>query len=224
MNKQKFIDVHTHHDLIDELKVIAIRSMHVGDSFPQNKASFSCGIHPWKVKDGQLEEKMGQLYSQAKQQQIIAIGECGLDKAIDTPLEIQQQIFEKQIEVAEKFSLPLIIHCVKAYSELLAIRKKHPNGCWIFHGFEGNETLAKQLITKNIHLSIGAALYNPKSKINSSIKHIPVSWLFFETDEQNTFTIQEIYEQASKLSGINSEALKAQIFHNFVNCFKKYMR
>jgi TatD DNase family protein len=99
------------------------------------------------------------------------------------------------------------------------LRKKHPEGCWIIHGFDGNEVLANQLTSKAIHLSVGTALFNPKSKISHSIQHIPTSWLFLETDDQNTYLIKEIYKQASKLLGLNTEDLKAQIFRNFASCF-----
>ena len=219
MGQQRFIDIHTHHNSYDKQEVIAIRNVHAGDPFPDNNSLFSSGLHPWKIKEGNIEEKLDQLNTLAKQQQIAAIGECGLDKAIDTPFEIQLQIFEKQIELSETYKLPLIIHCVRAYSEILALRKKHPEGCWIIHGFDGNEVLAKQLISKAIHLSVGAALVNPKSKISHSIQHIPVSWLFFETDDQNTYSIQEIYKQASQLLSLNTEDLKAQIFRNFAAYF-----
>ena len=218
MGNQTLIDVHTHYDC-GEKKVTAIRSIHAGESFPDHNSLLSCGLHPWKIKDGHIDEKLHQLIELAKQKQIVAIGESGLDKIIYTPFEIQQQILKKQIELSEKFMLPLIIHCVRAYSELLALRKKHPEGCWIIHGFEGNQTLANQLISKNIHLSIGAALFNPKSKIILSIQHIPLSRLFFETDDQQTYSIEEIYEQASKLLKVNTEYLKAQIFRNFTDCF-----
>ncbi len=219
MSQHTFIDLHTHHNQYTKEEVTAIRNVHAGDSLTDNNLLFSSGLHPWNIKEGHIEEKLDHLNTLAKQQQIAAIGECGLDKAIDIPFEIQQKIFEKQIELAKTFKLPLIIHCVKAYSELLALRKRHPKGCWIIHGFDGNEVLAKQLISKAIHLSIGAALFNPKSKISHSIQHIPTSWLFFETDDQNTYSIQEIYKQASKLLGLNTEDLKAQIFRNFAAYF-----
>lgn len=219
MGKQRLIDTHTHHNCYDKQEVTAIRNVYAGDPLPDNNSLFSSGLHPWKIKEGQIEEKLDHLNTLAKKQQIAAIGECGLDKAIDTPFEIQQQIFEKQIELAEKFKLPLITHCVRAYSEILALRKKHPEGCWIIHGFDGNEVLAKQLINKAIHLSVGAALFNPKSKISHSIQHIPTSWLFFETDDQHTYSIQEIYKQAAILLGLNSEDLKAEIFRNFAASF-----
>jgi len=219
MGQQRFINIHTHHNPYDKQEVTAIRNVHASDPLPDNNSLFSSGLHPWKIKEGHIVEKLAHLNILAKQQQIAAIGECGLDKAIDTPFEIQLQIFEKQIELAKTYKLPLIIHCVRAYSEILAMRKKHPEGCWIIHGFDGNEVLAKQLISKAIHLSAGAALFNPKNKISHSIQHIPVSWLFFETDDQYTYSIHEIYKQASKLLGLNTEDLKAQIFRNFAAYF-----
>ncbi|HOI31643.1 MAG: TatD family hydrolase [Bacteroidales bacterium] len=221
MLSAKYIDVHTHQNHTTDQSIIAIQNAE--SSFISSISSslyYSYGIHPWRILDGHIDEKLNHLYTLASQNQIVAIGECGLDKAIDTPFEVQQQVFQQQINLSKTFKLPLIIHCVRAYSEILALRKKFPEGCWIIHGFEGNETLAKQLISKNMHLSIGSALFNPKSKISRSIEHISILRLFFETDDRNIYSIQEIYEQASKLLGLNSDDLKVQIFRNFVACFQ----
>ena len=54
----------------------------------------------------------------------LALGECGLDKKVQTPLDLQQEVFERQLTLAEKYKKPVIIHCVAAFQELIAIKKK----------------------------------------------------------------------------------------------------
>lgn len=151
--------------------------------------------------------------------QIIAIGEAGLDKLIETPLNEQATIFEIHIKMALEHQKPLIIHAVKAYSELLAMRKKHPSGSWILHGFDGKKELAKQLTDKNINLSVGAALLKSNHKISETLASIPLNQLFLETDEQTDYSIEEIYCEAAKNLKMNLEDLKKQLFTNFAAHF-----
>ena len=86
-------------------------------------------------------------------EQFVAVGEAGFDKLTAAPMELQVRMFEKQVELSEKYRLPLIIHCVKAMDELLAVRKKlNPAQPWIWHGFRG-ETAAGRATDKERHLS-----------------------------------------------------------------------
>ena len=54
------------------------------------------------------------------------------------PMELQLAVFKEQVKLSEKLGLPLIIHCVKAMDELLAVKKEfRPQQAWIWHGFRG---------------------------------------------------------------------------------------
>jgi len=191
-----------------------------GNPIPNNPTiKCSYGIHPWQIKSENLNILIQKLKQEASNPQIIAIGEAGLDKLIKTPIEEQKALFELQIEIAIKYDKPLIIHCVKAYSELLAMQKKHPKGVWIIHGFDGRVELAKQLTDKDIKLSVGAALMKSNHKISQTIAAIPLEHLFLETDEQTEFSIEEIYQQVAKILKMDIEELKRQLFFNFAAHF-----
>src|SRR5690606_28610483 len=94
----------------------------------------SVGIHPWNASAYSVEE-VGLLVRNSITNKTLAIGECGLDALKGSSLEIQSKLFIEQIKLSEELALPLIIHCVKAWNELHAIRLKYrPKQPWVFHG------------------------------------------------------------------------------------------
>jgi len=152
-------------------------------------------------------------------ERVLAVGEAGLDKSIDTPLSVQKQAFEQQVEIAENVNKPLIIHCVRAYSEILYYRKNsNQNIPWIFHWFNSSVQTANDLIGKNCYLSFGHMLFNENSKAFKSFLSVPPENIFFETDDAG-YSIVEIYNQASLLKKMPVEELKKRICTNFKNCF-----
>lgn len=94
-----------------------------------------------------IEEKL-------QNQNCLAIGECGLDKRIEMPLEPQISVFEKQLALAEKFGKPVVIHCVAAFQEVIEIKKRlNVKVPMIIHGFSKNIQVADQLINAGFYLS-----------------------------------------------------------------------
>lgn len=176
----------------------------------------SIGLHPWHLND--LSDKMKEIEQRATEPNILAIGECGLDKACDTPWNIQEQAFEWQIELANRLKKPLIIHCVRAFSEAIAILKSAKVPV-IFHGFQKHPELAQELISHNFYLSFGKALYDTKENAIESFKIIPADRFFLETDN-STLAIQDIYKAAAALRNISENELIEQIQQNYKTVFK----
>jgi TatD DNase family protein len=194
--------------------------------FPDEKVKlahtvyFSVGLHPWYVHEKTWQQMIGKIKSLALEETVVAIGEAGLDKAIKNPYPLQTRIFEEQLALAESLMKPLILHCVRSYSEMLAYRKKANQSLpWIFHWFNSDEQTASELIRKNCYLSFGHMLFNEQSKAFRVFKTIPLDQVFFETDDSG-FTIQQVYERAAWIRNIQVEDLKAQIASNFKTCFK----
>ncbi len=74
-------------------------------------------------------------------------------------MKTQEEILEVQVRLAEELCKPLIIHCVKAYSELIAVRKRTKSSvAWIVHGYNNNERILRQLLDHGFYISVGAAL------------------------------------------------------------------
>ena len=216
-----FIDIHTHNNYSNST-IFAIQNIFAQDVKPDISVSncfFSIGIHPWHSKEINLEKAISNLKKSISSENIIALGECGLDYVKRS--ENQLEIFEKQIKISEKNRTPMIIHCVKAYSDILFLRKKtKAKQSWILHGFNGNLQLAKQLIQSGCYLSFGEILLNSKSKAAKIFCEIPEASFFLETDESK-FEIEQIYKKASELKEINLLKLKHIIIQNFKNIFLK---
>jgi TatD DNase family protein len=180
---------------------------------------FSVGLHPWYVNSGSMEKHLGWVEQQADNPQVLAIGEAGFDKTIDVPWKDQEHAFERQLALAEKFCKPLILHCVRSYNELMNYRNQSNQKIpWIFHWFNASAEIAHELLRKNCYLSFGHLLFNETSKAFRVFPEIPVSSVFFETDDAS-FNIQEISNRAAFLKGLSLFSLMGQIHSNFKTCF-----
>jgi TatD DNase family protein len=148
------------------------------------------------------------------------LGEIGLDKVFGTNLVLQQHVFDKQIEIANEYHRKvLIIHCVKSYEEILKARQKAgKNQIWVLHGFNGGEALIKQLVKANFYFSIGATLFNPKSRLVKNLQFIPPERLFLETDDSN-LSIKQVFDQFALLRKMDSASIQQQIRSNLTDVF-----
>jgi len=146
----------------------------------------------------------------ANQLNVKQIGECGLDRLRGEKLENQIIIFEKQIELAEKLNKPLILHCVKCFSELIALKDRlSVKVPMIIHGFNKNEALGRQLLSKGFLLSFGTAALKENSGASKLIQS--TDSFFLETDDADV-SIKDIYSAAAILKKCTVDELKARIF------------
>ena len=105
-----------------------------------------------------------------------------------------------------------MIHCVKAYNELIPIHKAiSPKQAWIIHGFRGKPAQAEQLIRAGFYISLGEQ-FNP-----DSAKAIPAERLFIESDESNV-AIADIYAAVAQARGTTVEELALQTIKNAARC------
>ena len=175
--------------------------------------------HVFRFSDSQIQN-ISQILRFSDSQILKAIGECGIDRVCDSDIEIQKYVFIKQIELSEQYHKPLIIHAVRSYPDIIAIRKKtKAKQPWIIHGFNGNEHSAEQLLRHDgIYLSLGDVLFKNEKRAERLLQIIPFGRLFLETDVAER-SIVEVYEKASLLSGVATDILRKDIFDNFVKIF-----
>jgi len=211
----RFINLHTHHIALDNsLFVLNYRLRY--DKVINPTQPFSIGVHPW---DTALvnENSMRDLEHFVTMPNCLAIGECGLDKLITTPLDIQKKVFEQHLQLAVKYKKAVIIHCVKAFDELIEICKPYFERIpLIIHGFNKSESLAKQLIDKGFYLSLH---HNLAIKSDFNIQSLPLDKLFFETDDNPHLLIQDVYQDFALKLNMELDVLKAQINRNFETLF-----
>ncbi|MCL1079564.1 TatD family deoxyribonuclease [Parashewanella spongiae] len=151
------------------------------------KCPFALGIHPW-FADKNIEKGCIALqdYVQREQQneRFVAIGECGLDKIKNENWHWQLEVFKRQILLAKAAKLPLIIHAVKAHSEVLELLKKNDfEFGGIIHGFYGSSEIAKNYIKLGFKLGIGGLILNDSAKkLQNTIKELSLEHFVVETD------------------------------------------
>lgn len=211
-----FYNLHTH-KATNKPDIFELVNQYPKD-FDASIPNYSIGIHPWYIVEEKIEEELAYIESKLNDKSCMAIGECGLDKRIEIPFELQQKVFEKQLDLAEKLKKPVIIHCVASFQELIKIKNdKNISVPMIIHGFSKNEQLAKQLIDNGFYLSFGKYLLrNPE--LESAFSLVPNDRFFLETDTIEE-KIQEVYEVASKYKNIEIPTLKNIVETNFRKIF-----
>lgn len=208
-----FCDIHTH-----QTESAGDRLVIVNKSVDLNQAPcflpgcyYSYGIHPWYITD--VDRQMARLAEGLLDPAVVALGEAGLDKYAKQPMSRQVDVFERQASLSEELGKPLVIHCVKAWDELLAIKKSvNPRMPWVIHGFRGNRNLAGQLISKGFFLSFGA-LFNPEALAVA----YPNS-LLTETDE-SAVEIADVYQRIAADLSVSIEALSWVVRANVKSVF-----
>ncbi|MFN2395461.1 MAG: TatD family hydrolase [Bacteroidales bacterium] len=217
-----YIDIHTHK--ICNGEIVCVTNVFPNELRSGSSASgfFSCGIHPWYIKnDTDLEVQLQLIKNEISLDNFMALGEAGLDKLCDTPWELQQVAFKKQITISENFQKPMIIHCVKAWDDILHFRKtEKPKNVWIIHGFNSSEQMAGQLIDSGCMLSFGSLIQRSDSKAAKVLSVLNQKDFFLETDDAD-INIEKIYKKASEIRNEETEKLKAQQYNNFERIFGK---
>jgi TatD DNase family protein len=184
---------------------------------------YSIGLHPWYVTKENFAADFEKLTQYIGHKKVLAIGECGLDALKGENLAFQKEVLAAQIDLATFIQKPIIIHCVKAYNELIALKKqKKPRIPMIVHGFNQNATILQQLLKNDFYISIGVEILmvHPEkvgrggSHTELAIRNMPIDHLFLENDDKNV-PISAIYAKASKILGLDIETLKRQICDNF---------
>lgn len=180
---------------------------------------YSIGIHPWKIEENRIAADLKTIESKLSQINCLALGECGLDKRIATPMQLQQDVFEKQLLLARQYNKPVVLHCVGAFQEMIEIKKRLQLAVpLIIHGFSKGEALAKQLLANGFHLSFGKYLIrNPE--LEFVFKLVPDHLFFLETDTIEE-GIKDIYQLAAKYRACDLETLSKTVATNFETVFK----
>ncbi|WP_456315367.1 TatD family hydrolase [Pseudomonas shirazensis] len=213
----EFFNFHTH-QFTSQSNVLELVNQYPNE-FDASIPFYSIGIHPWYIAENRIDTDLKIIEEKLQTENCLAIGECGLDKRIEIPLELQVSVFEKQLVLAEKYRKPVVIHCVAAFQEIIAIKKKMKISVpMIMHGFSKNSQIAEQFIKEGFYLSFGKYLLkNPDLK--TVFQHIPNDRFFLETDTIEE-SIQQVYDLAAEYKNLEIKELQDIISSNFKQVFK----
>ena len=208
-----FFNIHTHVSVHPESEILSLAPEELSTD---NRSLYaSVGIHPWTLTKENADIQWNALHESIKDKRIVAIGECGLDKLKGPSMELQTAVFKQEAALAEDSSLPLIIQCVKAFNELIQLKKEISHRqSWIIHGFRGKLPLALDCIRHGFYLSIGSHFQE------NTLKTIPLDRLFIETDESEE-SIGSIYQRVAETKGISQQELLEAINKNVREVFFK---
>jgi TatD DNase family protein len=224
-----FIDLHTH-NRNNAAGVVSVLNFSQkdfeNDQITEGGYFHSAGLHPWFLNKENFEYDFEKLTQLVQNQNIIAIGECGLDKLKGEDMAFQTRVFDDQIHLAESVSKPVVIHCVRAFGEIIAVKKRlKPSVPLIIHGFNKNEAVLTELLRHDFFISIGSAILlkngqnTEGGRLAKIIHKIPLDRLFFETDDAENVPTSEIYAAAAKALELDLSNLKSIIYHNFKTTF-----
>lgn len=143
----------------------------------------AAGLHPWWVDRSTLPEQ-GIWRDVLAKPQCVAVGECGLDGAIETPMSIQLDIFTRHIKMAIEVHLPLVIHVRQTHNETIRLLKRYrPPAGGVIHGFTGSYEIAMEYWRLGFYLGVGGSITYPRaSKTRKAIQSMPLESLLLETD------------------------------------------
>jgi TatD DNase family protein len=214
----EFFNLHTHRYTANPL-ILELVNQYPWE-FDETILNYSIGIHPWYIDESRLASDLQIINKKLALPNCLALGECGLDKRIEIAMEIQKEVFIKQIVLAEKHQKPVVLHCVAAFQEIIQIKKEqNVTVPMIIHGFSKNEQTAKQLINSGFYLSFGKYLIrNPELK--TVFQSIPNDKFFLETDTIEE-SLEEVYAVAANYKNIEIEEMKSIIKTNFDKVFHR---
>ncbi|MGP9802159.1 TatD family hydrolase [Rheinheimera sp. NSM] len=144
------------------------------------------GIHPWWAAEHSLDavtalDKLVAAHSTA----IVAVGEIGLDFALDEDsFVMQQQLFTLQLALAKQHNKPVILHHRKSQPQLLAeLKRQQFSGGGILHAFSGSQQQAMAFVDLGFKLGIGGTItYDRAEKTRKTVQKLPLESFVLETD------------------------------------------
>jgi len=141
------------------------------------------GVHPHYARKV-TPEMMAELEQLAHAQQIVAIGETGLDYYYDnSPRQIQQQVFHAHLQLAKKYDLPVVVHSRDATQDTLSIIKEHPGNRYLMHCYSQSLETAKLYLDLGCYISFaGPVTFKNAHKLRQVAAAVPLDRLLIETD------------------------------------------
>lgn len=190
------------------------------------------GLHPMYLAahaPGHLDELAGWL----ERERPVAVGECGLDFHVEgLDRDLQRLYFERQLELARRFDLPVIVHARRAVDEVIALLRRVGGLRGVVHSFSGSDEQARQLWKLGFCLGFGGPITYPRARrLRSIVAAMPLDQLVLETDspdqplcghqgERNEpARLADVCAAAATLRGIEAEALAEATRTNCVRLF-----
>lgn len=255
--KSAIFDTHAHYDdeqfdldrndVITKIKEAGVRKVvNIGCNMTSSRKSAemsetvegfyaAVGIHPSDAEECS-DETLRELELLARGKRVVAIGEIGLDYYWnDFPKEIQQNTFEKQLVLAEKLDMPVVIHSreaaedtfnmIKAHSLRLNAQGKQAKG--VIHCYSGSVEMAGEYVKRGYYIGVGGVVtYKNARKLVEVVEAIPLENLVIETDcpylspvpnrgkRNDSANLKYVLEKICEIKGADEETVRGQLWKN----------
>lgn len=143
------------------------------------------GVHPWYLPEGRPEAWLGPLEAQLKARPGAWVGEIGLDRTAGPPLELQEEAFAPQLELAGRLGRPASLHCRRTWDRLgwYLSRRRYREVPVVLHSFGGSVEVARQMLELNAWFSFSGALTRTRNaRLPEVVKFLPRDRVLIETD------------------------------------------
>ena len=263
-SKYRYIDVHTHVNLDafeSDFREVATHTLHEGVAYInvgtgketsaravellEDGVYGTVGLHPVRAgghhdNDGTPPETFDRTYyeSLAKNERVVAIGECGFDyyRVDKDTKEKQEEAFIEQIQLANDLKKPLMLHIrdaagsMGAYEDALAVLKTHAKVLGNVHFFAGTYDIAKQFWNIGYTTSFTGVI-TFADQYDETVKNAPIEMLHAETDapyvapvpyrgqRNEPLHVREVYRRIAEIRGQDAEAVRVQLLQNAARLF-----
>lgn len=193
------------------------------------------GIHPHGAK--RVNEGTYKIIEDlSKHEKVVAIGEIGLDYYRDlSPRHIQKQVFKRQMQLAERVDLPIIVHDRDAHEDTFDMLEKYfcKEAGGVLHSYSGSVEMAYKIIDLGLYLSIsGPITYNSARKTVEVVKEIPLEHILIETDSpyltpvpyrgktNHPALVKYVAKKIAEIKGVSVEEVAKQTTENAKKLFR----
>ncbi len=214
-----YYNIHSHRQNNEDTDVLSIVNFARDFYASAGVQACSLGLHPWYLCNH--NDDFAQIKALAVNSNVLAIGECGLDKVCKTDWALQNLLFEQQIKLANELRKPLIVHCVRAFDEVSNLLIKTGSTVpVILHGYNKKIDIARKMISNGYYLSFGAALHHPSSPAATVLSRIGPDRFFLETDVA-AVSIEQVYKKAAEIRNTDVDTIILQVRNNFHTVFNQ---
>jgi len=191
------------------------------------------GLHPMYLAEHRPEH-LQELKQWIERERPVAVGECGLDFFVPgLDADAQREYFRRQLELARKFDLPLILHARRAVDEVTAAIRRIGNLRGVVHSFSGSVEQAQHLWKLGFCLGLGGPLTYPRAhRLREIVATMPLEYLLLETDSPDQplhghqgqrnepALLAEVCACVARLRGVEPEEVAAATTRNCERLFR----
>jgi len=143
----------------------------------------AAGIHPHEASAAD-ERSFAEIERLLSHEKVVAVGEIGLDYHYDfSPRDVQKAVFRRQMEMARKAGLPVIVHDREAHADCLEIVREFPDVVGVYHCYSGSWEYAKLILNLGWYISFtGSITFKNAWRVHETVSKIPADRIMIETD------------------------------------------